>query len=180
MYSANRIKEQSIFQYLLYMWQVEDVIRAYSFDIDAIEANRINQQTSDPDQRRELREWYEGIIQMMHEEGIETQGHMQVNRSIVIMLTDLHLQLLKSPKHPVYSALYYKVLPYIVELRRKSDNPDKPEIETCLEAMYGLLILAMQRKEVSAQTRTACDDIGKLLEMLSEYYKQDKKQELDL
>ena len=32
---------------------------------------------------------------------------------------DLHLQLLRSPKFPYYNSAYYKVLPYIVELRAK-------------------------------------------------------------
>ena len=105
---------------------------------------------------------------------------LQINRNIIILLTDLHNELLKSSKHPFYSAAYYKVLPFIVELRNKGKNQDKPEIENCFDAMYGLMTLRMQNREISKETQNAVADIAKFLEMLSGYYKKDKAGELEL
>ena len=34
MYIAEQLKKQSISEYLLYLWQVEDTIRAYNLDAD--------------------------------------------------------------------------------------------------------------------------------------------------
>ena len=89
---------------------------------------------------------------MMRSEGVMEKGHIQLNKNVIITLTDLHLRLLKSPKEMVYSAAYYKTLPYIVQLRAKSGGEDLPELETCFAAVYGYLLLRMQGKEVSAET----------------------------
>lgn len=72
---------------------------------------------------------------------------MQINKNIITWLTDLHLQLLRSPKFPYYNSAYYKVLPYIVELRAKGADKEEPELETCFEALYGILLLKLQRKK---------------------------------
>ena len=119
---------------------------------------------------------------MMHDEGVEESGHLQINRNIVILLNDLHGQLLKSPKYPFYSAQYYKALPFIVELRQTKKNKgeeEKSEIETCFDALYLVMLMRAQKKEVGVETATAIDNISKLLAMLSEYYKQDKNNELE-
>ena len=36
MYIAKQLKEKNIAEYLLYMWQVEDIIRAHSLNIDQL------------------------------------------------------------------------------------------------------------------------------------------------
>ena len=35
---ASQKKKENIAEYLLYMWQIEDIIRAYGLDIDQIQA----------------------------------------------------------------------------------------------------------------------------------------------
>jgi hypothetical protein len=105
--------------------------------------------------------------------------HLQINKNIIILLTDLHTELLKSSKHPFYSAAYYKVLPFIVEIRNKSNGTDKPEIENCFDTIYGFTTLRMQQKEVSYETVNAVREITKFLGLLADYYKKDKNAELE-
>ena len=112
--------------------------------------------------------------------GIRTKGHVQINKNIIVWLTDLHLQLLRSPKYPYYSAAYYKALPFIVELRAKGADKDAPELETCFDAMYGVLMLKLQKKEISEETQKAIKVISDLLAILADYYIKDKKGELEL
>lgn len=180
MYISQQLKSQNISEYLLYMWQVEDTIRAYNLDIDAIANDYIPRFQLNEEQSSALREWYEGMIQMMRQEGVEKTGHLQVNQSIIILLMDLHLEILKSPKYAFYSAQYYKALPYIVELRNKSNGQDKCEIENCFDALYGIMLLKMQGKPVSAETEVAISHIARTIAMLSDYYKKDKAGELEL
>ncbi|MBQ0022795.1 MAG: DUF4924 family protein [Prevotellaceae bacterium] len=180
MYISNKLKENSISEYLLYMWQVEDTIRAFNLDVDTIAEKYIPHFKLDSGKSEELRGWYDSLIQMMREENVQHQGHLQINNNILILLTDLHLQLLKSPKHPFYSAAYYKALPFIVELRGKSQQAqEKGEIENCFDALYGLMLLRMQGKPVSAETATAISHIAKFIGMLSDYYKKDKAGEVE-
>ena len=117
---------------------------------------------------------------MMHDEGVMEKGHIQINKNIIVWLTDLHLQLLRSPKYPYYSAAYYKALPFIVELRAKGADKDVPELETCFDAMYGVLMLKLQKKEISEETQKAIKVISDLLAILADYYIKDKKGELEL
>lgn len=181
MYIAEQLKKKSMAEYLLYMWQVEDTLRAYGLDVDRMEREYIPQFGLDAEKSETLKGWYENLIEMMREEGVTEKGHLQVNRNIIILLTDLHAQLLKSSKHPFYSAAYYKALPFIVELRAKSaESQEKGEIENCFDALYGTMLLRAQKKEVSAETATAIDNIAKFIAMLCDYYQKDKAGEVEL
>lgn len=180
MYIARQLKEKNIAEYLLYMWQIEDILRANRLDMDRLKANYLQQFQCTGEAQKELEEWYAGLIRMMQEEGVQESGHLQINKNIILLLSDLHQQLLKSPKFPFYTAAYYKVLPYIVELRSKSNAKDLPELETCFDALYGVMLLRLQKKAVNDETARALADMTKLLGMLSEYYKQEKSGELRL
>lgn len=179
MYISRQLKQKNIAEYLLYMWQIEDLIRANGFDMEKIRKIVIDPYPISDEEKKELAQWYEDLIQMMHDEGVMEKGHLQINRNIIIWMTDLHLRLLRSPKFPYYSAAYYKALPFIVELRAKGADKDEPELETCFEAMYGVLMLRLQKKEVTEATQKAIKVIGDLLAMLAGYYIKDKKGELD-
>jgi len=162
------------------MWQVEDLIRANGLDIDKLQESYLNRFKLEGKEADAQREWYENLIEMMRSEGVQEKGHLQINKSVITMLNDLHNELLKSPKHPYYSAAYYKALPYIVELRNRSNTRDECEIENCFDAMYGLMMLRLQGKPVSEDTKKAMEDISRFLAMLAEYYKKDKKGEVEL
>jgi hypothetical protein len=162
------------------MWQVEDLIRANGCDIERIRRAVVDPYPATPEQKAELTTWYEDLIEMMRREGVTEKGHLQMNRNVITWLTDLHLQLIRSPKFPYYNAAYYKALPFIVELRARGAHHDEPEVEITLEALYGILLLRLQKKEVSPETAKAQQALTAWLGMLSDYYKQDKKGELEL
>ena len=176
---ARQKRKENIAEYLLYMWQVEDLIRANKFDMDSINRTVIAHYDQ-PEVKKEIAQWYEELIEMMRSEGVMEKGHIQLNKNVIITLTDLHLRLLKSPKEMVYSAAYYKTLPYIVQLRAKSGGEDLPELETCFAAVYGYLLLRMQGKEVSAETLEGIKQISSFLALLAEKYREDMKGELKL
>ena len=116
----------------------------------------------------------------MRIEGVKEKGHLQINRNVVINLTELHGELLSSPKYPYYSAAYFKALPFIVELRQKSGKKDEPELETCFEALYGVLLLRLQKKEITPGTAKAIEVISSFISLLANYNEKDKKGELKL
>ena len=102
------------------------------------------------------------------------------NKNVIINLTELHNALSSSPKFPFYSAAYFKALPFIVELRNKNGKKDEPELETCFEALYGVLLLRLQKKSISEGTAKAVEAITSFLSMLANYYDKDRKGELKL
>ena len=181
MFVSQQLKQRNIAEYLIYMWQVEDLIRANHCDMEQIQCNIVDHYPSLSDeQRTELSQWYEDLIEMMRREEVMQRGHLQINKNVIVWLTDLHLQLMASPKFPYYNAAYYKALPFIVELRAKGADKDKPELETCFDALDGILLLKLQKKEISEETQKAQEAITGLLSMLSTYYIEDKKGGLEL
>lgn len=176
---AQQKRKENICEYLLYMWQVEDLIRANHFDMEQIREHVISRYQQPDETKEKIAAWYEELIEMMRSEGVMESGHIQLNKNVIISLTDLHLRLLKSPKEMVYSAAYYKTLPYIVQLRAKSGGKDIPEIETCFTALYGYLMLRMQGKEVSNETMEAIKQISSFLALLAEKYKADMNGEIE-
>lgn len=179
MYIASQKHKENIAEYLLYMWQIEDMIRANGLDIDRIKTNIIDRSPSiTPEQRKKMTEWYESLIDMMRSEGVEKSGHLQLNKNVIIQLNDLHRALLHDTRFPEYNAEFYRTLPYIVELRAKAGENPSGEIETCFNALYGALMLRLQGKEVSPSTQAALTQISRFLALLNRCYILDRDDRL--
>ena len=177
MYIAKQLREKSIAEYILYMWQIEDLIRAYGCSLQRIRHEYIDKFDYTAEQKEEMLDWYGNLVRMMNQEGKRERGHLQINAIIVDDLMDLHNQLIKSTKFPFYNAEYYKVLPFIVELRNKGDK-HVTEIETCLDALYGVMLLRLKQKEITPDTMTAIKEITTFVGMLADYYQKDKTEGL--
>ena len=178
MFIAQELRKKSIAEYLLYMWQMEDLIRAYGCSLSRLRREYIDKFDYTDEQKDEETDWFGNLIRMMNEEGRREEGLLQINKIIVKDLADLHNQLMLSGKFPFYNAEYYKVLPFIVELRNKGDK-EINEIETCLDALYGVMLLRLQQKPVSDETESAIREITTFIGMLSDYYIKDRTEGLD-
>lgn len=162
------------------MWQVEDLLRAYELSLDKVKNALVAPYNLPQEGEQELLAWYDNLMEMMRLEGANEGGHLQINKNVLINLTDLHLRLLKSPKVPFYSAAYYKALPFIVEFRNKSNGRDKGEIENCFDALYMLWLMKVQKRDINQETANAAAEIGKFISMLSLYFKEEEEGKLNL
>lgn len=174
MFISQQLRKQNIVEYLLYMWQVEDIIRAYGCNITLLRKEYIANFDYTDEQKEEMLDWYGNLVRMINQEGCRESGHIQINKIVVQQLVELHEQLIASPKFPFYSSEYYKVLPFIVELRNKGSK-NTNEIETCLNALYGFMMLRLQKKEITQNTENAVKEITIFLGMLSDYYFKEKE-----
>ncbi len=174
---AENKRKENIAEYLLYMWQIEDIIRANNLDIEKIQETIIDRFDEDESVKGKIREWYEGLIEMMLTENIRENGHLQLTRNVILNLTELHNGLLNNPQESAYISNYYKTLPFIVELRSKSGDVDMSEIETCFSALYGFLLLRVQHKDISGETQSAISQISTLLRLLTEKYHKQQRTE---
>ena len=178
MITAQEKRKENIAEYLLYMWQIEDIIRAYNLDIDKIYDNIISKYEISDEVKNEYKDWYESLIQMMRMENVIQSGHLQINKNVIIRLSDLHEELIKSDKFPEYRAEFYKTLPIIVELRSKAGDKKAGEIETSFNALYGILLLKLQGKEISPETAIAMKQISKFIATLAALYKKNEEKPL--
>lgn len=179
MFISQQLRKQNIAEYVLYMWQVEDIIRAYGCNLSRLKKEYISRFDYNADDIEDLTDWYANLIRMLTQEGCREHGHLQINKIVVQQLDELHARLTDSAKFPFYRAEYYKVLPFIVELRRRGNDPSSSEIETCLNALYGVMMLRLQHREISPDTQHAVKEISTLLGMLSDYYIKDKQEGLE-
>lgn len=175
---ASKKRKENIAEYILYMWQIEDMIRANDFDISKIRRNIIDNFQIDDAQKHEMEEWYESLIDMMRREGITEAGHLQINHNVLNQLVQLHQALLKDPAFPEYTAEFYRTLPHIVELRGKAADHQVGEIETCFTALYGMLMLRLQQKELSDTTKEAVTQISRFISTLSRNFHLDEEDKL--
>ncbi len=197
MFVAKELRKKSIAEYLLYMWQIEDIIRVYGCSLTRIRKEYIDKFDYTDEQKEEEEDWFGDLVRMMNQEGCRENGHLQINKVVMQALTELHTQLLTSSKFPFYSAEYYRVLPFIVELRGKTKqvadrmarkneanlkeiaaNLGHSEVETCFDVLYGVMMLRLQKKEISRETEAAVKEITTLIGMLSDYYQKDKTEGL--
>ena len=109
---------------------------------------------------------------------INLEAILHLPKSTEHFLADLHGEIIDSNRFPFYNAEYYKVLPFIVELKRKG-NDNVGEIETCFNALYGKMLLQMKHKDISPDTEHALDEITTFVGMLSDYYIKNRDEGLD-
>ena len=178
MFVAQELRKKNIAEYLLYMWQMEDTIRAFDCSLCRIRDEWVSRFDYTDEQKEEEIDWFGNLIRMMNQEGCRDKGHLQINKVTMQMLIELHSQLLQSSKFPFYNAEYYKVLPFIVELRNHGASKEENEIETCFNTLYGVMLLRLQKKPISPNTTHAVKEITTFIGMLSDYYKKDKEEGL--
>ena len=178
MYIAQKLKKENVIEYLLYMWQIEDILRAFNFDMEAVTREIITPQKLSVENEKLLCGWYDSLIEMMISEGIKERGHLQINKNTLDELTELHRKEL-SGKDASYTAKYYHVLPYIAQLRQRQNDSQESDIEVSLNFLYGILLLRLQKKEISKETMNAKDEITKFMILLAHKYNQYKRGELE-
>ena len=169
---AKQKRKDNIAEYILYMWQVEDTIRACKFNIDVIEERIISQFTTSNQVKAEARDWYANLIVMMHEEDRKSIGHLSMLESLVDDLYDLHTRILSSGRDQKYADQYALTAANIKEFENKLGASSRNEIETCLTALYALLLLRLRKKNITRETLEAMQTFSNLLAMLAKWYKK--------
>lgn len=176
MFVAREKKKESLVAYLLYMWQIEDIIRACNCDKDVLEKNVLSKYNVSKEEKAELKQWYNELVDMMLSEGVKSSGHLQINRIIQMELERLHSSLLNNGGEYIYSSLHYQVLPAIIQLKGKTPNADDiSEIELCLNAVYGYMTMKMSGRDISSDTTKSIQQISNLLSMLAHKYKEEQE-----
>lgn len=177
---ADKLRNTNRAEYLLYLWYVEDLLRAFGCDAARVEKEYLIRFRVDEARRAAMLRWYTDLCEMMHAEGCTEGGHLQITKNAEQELAELHARLLASPLPADYAGLYRRALPTLVELRQRNGKDNEPELRTMLTALYGVMVLGMKGSEVSPATRKAIEPVSELLRRLSDYYFQDKEKPLEL
>lgn len=173
---AKQKRNENIIEYILYMWQLEDMLRAFSFDVTKI----VSQFDFPQHIISDITNWYSELALAMKNEGIESSGHLMQLKELVQDLSTLNIKLLQKPTEKAYQELFNDALPHIAEIIKKSNDTLKNEIDACLTGVYGLLMFRLQNKEISPDTQKALGTFTRLLAALSKKFHAMEKGELDI
>lgn len=145
-----KTKKDNIAEYILYLWQMEDYLRAF------------------PQQAEATTELHE-LNEMMHREGIMESGHLQLASNALNELEELHAQLLD--EDAMYRAAIMRLQPSLNLLKAKTDRPTMSDIEACLLLLYQIMMLRLQKKEITPETAQVQQQATQLLQFLSKTYR---------
>lgn len=148
-----KAKRDNIAEYILYLWQMEDYLRAFPENADATPV------------LHELNE-------MMHREGIIEGGHLALANNALAELIDLHATLLD--EDAMYRAAIIRLQPSLNLLKAKTDRPTMSDIEACLVLLYQIMLLRLQKKEISPETASVQQQATQVLTFLSRTYHDDQ------
>lgn len=176
---ARQKLKENIAEYVLYMYQLEDIIRAYNLNLEAIIENYVRPQLTDESILDECREWYADIIQKMRSQKIEKSGHLLSTQDILVELSYLHNTLLNMTRDQKYIGAYELANKFIEEFKEKSNLKDKNHIEIAFHALYMKLLMKLQKKQISAATEEGFDAMRLMLAYLSKSYTKMKSGDLD-
>jgi hypothetical protein len=177
---AQEKRKTNMAEYILYMWQVEDLIRAHHFNMDLIEENLISQYAHSEKVKNDIRDWYANLMLMMYREGIRERGHLSFLKTLIAEMNDFHIRLLNDPHERLYSELYQRAAGNIDAFRRKLADQLTTDIETCMNALYGLLLLRLKKHTVHNETQEAMSTFSQMLAVLSKRYLEVERGEREI
>ena len=161
---AREKKKNNIAEYILYMWQLEDMLRALKLDMEQVADERTS---------KEIHDWYDNLIAIMQKEKVEEKGHIQALKNTVDELTELHFFLLHQAHDGRYRQLVTQAAGNLVEFRRKAGVDDTvSDVELALNGLYGQLMLKLQKREIHPETVAAMESFSKMIAYLAARYKQ--------
>ncbi len=146
-------KKDNIAEYILYLWQMEDYLRAFPEHAEA---------------SQELHE----LNEMMHREGIVEKGHLQLAQNALDELESLHAELLD--EDAMYRAAIIRLQPSLNLLKAKTDNPTMSDMEACLVLLYQIMMLRLQKRPISPETASVQQQATQVLQFLSRAYRDIK------
>lgn len=174
-------KETNIIEYVLYMFQIEDIIRSLKFNLELIDQHIVQQFEQSDEVKLQIKRWYAGLIEQMKSQGIEKAGHLESLKETISGLNVLHTTLLTTIQDKKYQEMYEEVKTAMQELvKRSGSRGTNNEIEIALNGLYGLLVLRLKKENVRAETAEEMAKISTMLAHLNHQYFQMKMGKLSL
>jgi hypothetical protein len=169
---AREKRKNNIAEYILYMWHIEDLLRACNFEFKVVQQKLISGYKTNSSTLAEISDWYQDLIHTMISEEITVRGHFQFLIKSIDELNKLHLQLIADKSNENYIKTYNAAKPNIELFRSRSDNHSDNDVKICLNGLYSLLLLKLSKKEISTETMESMNTFSSMLSLLSMYYKK--------
>lgn len=166
---ADRKRKQNIAEYIIYMYQMEDLIRAYQFNLEDIRKYVVSHYPISAGEKEETLSWFQNLTEEMITDQLERRGHLRETQSFVEDLAKLHWELLKKDKF--YFEIYQQAKPHLIHLMMEAKNEiPANEVQLFLNAVYGRLLARLHGREIPKDILEATEIFGSLLSYLNWIY----------
>ncbi|MBR2366994.1 MAG: DUF4924 family protein [Alistipes sp.] len=173
-------RKENIAEYILYIWQIEDILRALQFSPEAIYSTLVAKlEGVDEQQRENIFNWYMQIVELLQKEGKGEKGHIDHTLHLIADLHNLHLQLMKLPVGEHYRKTYARLPMAIARLRELFDNEQTSDTELCFRALYAAMLYRIKGERASVVEDTLAV-VSPVVAELAAIYGKVERGELDL
>ena len=178
---AQRLRKENISEYILYLWQLEDLLRALQFSPEAIYSQLVAPRGADPQTSQVIFLWYMDIASLLRSEGKEQNGHLEHTLHLIGDLQNLHRQLMTMPAGESYRPLAARLEQSLPALRQKMGRTDVGEIELCFRALYAAMLYKIKGEKNKQQViDEVIESVSPAINELSRMYSAVERGEVDL
>lgn len=174
-------RKENIAEYILYLWQLEDLLRALQFSPEAVYSTLIAPRKElDEQQKSAFLIWYMDIANLLRQEGKEEKGHLEHTLHLIRDLHDLHLQLLKLPVGEHYRATFARLEPELPRLRAIIGDPGMNDTELCFRALYAAMLYRIKGDGGRSAVTDTIEYISPVVAELAALHGKVERGEVDL
>ncbi|MEG1672514.1 MAG: DUF4924 family protein [Alistipes sp.] len=178
---ATTKRRENIAEYILYLWQLEDVLRALQFSPEAIYSTLIEPRKDIPEaQKHTFLLWYMDLATLLHEEGKEEKGHLEHTLHLIADLHDLHLRLMQLPIGEHYRQTFARLEPELPHLQQVLGNPGMSDTELCFRALYATMLYRIKGEGGKSAINDTLEFISPVVAELAAIYRKVETGEIDL
>jgi hypothetical protein len=176
---AQSRRKENIAEYILYLWQLEDLLRALQFSPEAIYSQLVAPREVEEEQKQIFLLWYMDIVNLLREEGKEQSGHLDHTMHLISDLHNLHLQLMELPLGEHYRTTFAQLAPHLPVLRATLDKEEASATEICFRALYAAMLYRIKGTGEKAVADTL-EFVSPVVAELSAIYRKVERGEVDL
>lgn len=177
---AQAKRKENIAEYILYLWQIEDLLRAMQFSPEAIYSQLVARREVSEEQKQIFLLWYMDIVNLLREEGKEERGHLNHTLHLIADMHNLHLQLLQLPIGEHYRSTFARLEPELPRLRQIVGGAEMTDTELCFRALYAAMLYRIKGDGEKGAVKDTIEFVSPVVAELSSYYRKVETGEINL
>jgi hypothetical protein len=178
---AQSKRKENIAEYILYLWQLEDLLRALQFRPEAIYSQLVAPREVDEEQKHIYLLWYMDIVNLLRKEGKEETGHLEHTLHLIADMHNLHLQLMHHPIGEHYRKTFAALMPQLPRLRHMVQNEEISDTEIAFRALYATMLYRIKGGDKGGEAiKDTIELISPVVGELAAMYGKVERGEVDL
>ena len=176
---AQAKRRENVAEYILYLWQLEDLLRALQFSPEAVFSQLVALRNLGEEQQLVYLQWYMELADLLRQEGKEEQGHLDHTLHLIADLHNLHLQLQQLPAGRRYRAAFARLAPELPRLRAVLGK-ETSDTELCFRALYAAMLYRIKGEGDKSAVGDVVELISPVVAELADLYGKVERGEIDL